>query len=88
MKQENEEIKEWQTSYKATTKKRRDELKNLLLTHNIKPEDDEPIILMVINRGYLYLFYNFVCSLEYNQIEGIKERILVIPTDKETQKDI
>lgn len=88
MKQENEEIKEWQTLYKTSERERREKLKQLLLTHNITSQDEEPIILMVINRGYLYLFYNFVCSLEYNKIEGIKERILVIPTDLETQKDI
>ena len=88
MLEEKEEIKEWQALYEKTKKSRREELKNLLSSHNIQPSDEEPIILMVINRGYLYLFYNFVCSLEYNKIEGVRERILVIPTDEETQKDI
>eukprot|EP01084_Bolivina_argentea_P313711 543295_1 len=88
MLQENKETKKWQDLYKSTTKTRRQELKQLLHSHNILPTDKDPIVLMVINRGYLYLFYNFVCSLQYNSIQHVKERILVIPTDKQTQKAI
>eukprot|EP01083_Nonionella_stella_P212341 766967_1 len=84
MLQENKEIKQWQDLYKSSMKTRREELKQLLHSHNILPTDKDPIILMVINRGYLYLFYNFICSLQYNSIEHVKERILVIPTDKHT----
>lgn len=88
MYQENKEVEMWQELYKNTKQTRRDDLKKLLESRNISPDDEDPIILMVINRGYLYLFYNFICSLTYNKIDGVKERILVIPTDKETQKDI
>ena len=85
---ENEEIKEWQRLYKSSKHPRHRDLKQLLESHNIFPSDADPLILMVINRGYLFLFYNFLCSLQYNSVRGVKERILVIPTDTHTRDDI
>lgn len=47
-------------------------------------KNDGPIIVITINDGYSFLFLNWVCSLDYHQLMAIKQRTIVIPTQKET----
>merc|ERR1719242_2524802 len=84
----NDAIKNWTDIYHHTTTRRRKEINELLLSHNITTDDEDPILLMVLNRGFRYLFFNFLCSLDHHGISEVKQRILVIPTDRETEKEI
>ena len=62
---------------------RRNEI--LSLVSHLRPKIDGPIILMVFNHGYAWLFYNLLCSLQYNNID-IRNRTIIVTTDEESQK--
>ena len=40
---------------------------------------------MVFNHGYSWLFYNLLCSLDYNDID-IRNRTIIVTTDRESEK--
>ena len=42
---------------------------------------------MVFNYGYSWLFYNFLCSLEYNDLfESLINRTIIVTTDMASKK--
>eukprot|EP01083_Nonionella_stella_P074872 203227_1 len=80
----NSDTAPWLQQYKKTTEHRRLSLNRLLNKHKLYNKNDGPVIVITINHGYRFLFYNWVCSLDYNKIQNIKNRTIVIPTQKET----
>lgn len=80
----NTDVSLWQEQYQKTLKERRYNLTRMLNQQGFFNKNDGPIIVLTINRGYLFLFYNWVCSLDYNEIKNIKQRTMIVPTDEET----
>lgn len=80
----NKDTKPWLDQYYNTLRERRKNLTNLLNDNGYFNKNDGPIIVLTINHGYLHLFYNWVCSLDYNKIDLIKNRTIIIPTQIET----
>ena len=69
-------------AYDSTETQRHNKLQSLL--SHINPNDSKPIVLIVFNYGYSYLFFNWACSIEYNQLDidhEIRNRTVVITTD-------
>ena len=69
--------------YDETLQSRRREIQSLL--SHIDPQNKNiPILLIVLNYGYSYLFLNWVCGVEYNGISApndIRQHTLVVTTD-------
>ena len=74
----------WIQQYNLTLVERRKNLTKLLHSNGYYSKNDGPIIVMTINHGYTFLFYNWVCSLDFNEIELIKNRTIIIPTHIDT----
>lgn len=81
----NMAVKNFKDIYKSTKKKRHNKLLNLLISNNIKPYNNYPLIIMVMNGGYGLLFYNWVCSLENHNLNYIKKQTLIIATDNKAK---
>ena len=86
----NNDVVPFLDKYDQTIESRRNKLKSLLINNlnKLPNDDDEPIILMVFNYGYAYLFFNWVCSIENNNIDinqSIRKRTIIITTDIEAK---
>ena len=80
----NSDTAPWLKQYEETLDERRDNLTKLLHLNALYDSNDGPVVVLVINHGYLFLFLNWVCSLRHNHIKWITERTLIIPTSKES----
>ena len=78
----NNIVKKFMDSYTETMETRYKAMNTTINKNNIYPGNKTPLIVMVMNKGYLVFFYNWLCSLEYNKIKHIKENTLLIVTDK------
>ena len=76
----------WSEAYQNTKTQRQSDLSQLLQSHQLYPGGNEPVILMVLNYGFSYIFSNFACSLDYNQLSFIKKRTIVIPSDSRAKE--
>lgn len=74
----------WIQQYESTLVERRKNITKLLHSNGFVNKNDGPIIVLTLNHGYSFLFYNWVCSLDYNKISLIKNRTIIIPTQLET----
>eukprot|EP01083_Nonionella_stella_P084615 234290_1 len=76
----NEKVIEWQQHFHNTAIKRREKLQSMLSNITV-------VIAMVVNYDYLWLFYNFLCSVQANSISlsYVMERTIVIVTDKQSE---
>ena len=69
--------------HEETVIARRKKLQSML--SHLDPDEDGPLLLMVFNYGYAYLFFNWVCSVDFNKISGMRERTIVITMDETTK---
>lgn len=79
---ENEQTRSYQKQFVSEKESRRESIRSMI--SHIEPGDG-PIILMVFNHGYAWLFYNLLCSLEFNGID-IKNRTIIVTTDKMSEE--
>jgi len=56
-------------------------------TTNFHAYDDNTVLITIVNRGLIYLFFNWICSIEKNlgtrALAKIKKSILIIAADRE-----
>ena len=58
----------------------------LNVNHIEKGHDHNPVILMVFNYGFSYLFLNWVCSLDSNQISYLRRNTLIVVSDYKSKE--
>ena len=57
----------------------------LELSKGYSDKSKGPITVIVVNKGYLYLFLNWYCSTLYNKIEkDVRKDTIVVATDQYT----
>ncbi|ETO22467.1 hypothetical protein RFI_14732, partial [Reticulomyxa filosa] len=70
----------WLERFEQTKTERRKELHEKL--SHLRPRKDGPIILMVTNYGYSWLFLNWVCSIDNAKLSFLRQRTLIVVTDE------
>eukprot|EP01084_Bolivina_argentea_P225161 380579_1 len=76
----------WHNAYKNKKAQRHSNLLKLLQTYYLNPIENDAIILIVLNYGFVYIFYNWVCSLDFNELNFIKNKTIVIPSDDKAKQ--
>ncbi|ETO03993.1 hypothetical protein RFI_33409, partial [Reticulomyxa filosa] len=78
-KKKKKKVGHWLKRFAETKMQRRAELQEKLA--HIRPVRDGPVILMVMNYGYSWLFLNWVCSVDSNDMSYLRRRTIVVVTD-------
>eukprot|EP01083_Nonionella_stella_P016422 45843_1 len=79
-------VKQFITYENEAREKRRNELRNIIRNKFQLENKQKPIILMTLNNGYIYLFLNWVCSLEAQGIaDSVRKQTIIIVTDEKAE---
>eukprot|EP01084_Bolivina_argentea_P035068 65025_1 len=77
----------WYNETYMTQKIQRQKLLLDLLQNNDlqSGHEHDPIILIVFNYGFAYLFLNWVCSLDYNHLSHLRRNSLIVVSDTKSK---
>ena len=77
----------WKEQFERTASQRSARLSSML-SERLGVGAKGTVILMVFNRGYSWMFFNFVCGLEQRAIDTaqLKRRLLIVVTDAQSER--